>query len=71
MSDPAETRNVSHCEKLIMLIRYIYTKYENGESVESIHGVMWRDIDRLTSMCDVLPAEYDAMLQEISNSFRP
>lgn len=69
-NDLGLTKDVSSCEKLILLIRYAYHQYEIGELEAKLDTIRWEDIDRFSAKCDLLPLEFQDMLRTIEQ-FRP
>ncbi len=65
MQDNGATRDVSDCERLILVVQYLYHHYENGDLQKNPAIIRWDDIDRLKQACDVLPSDYQAMLEVI------
>ena len=65
MSDDQLTRDVSACEKLIMLIKHLDHQYAQGKEDDRFSQIAWMDIDKLKKECDVLPAEYRDLLAEL------
>lgn len=63
------TRDVSACERLILLIRYVYHLHEQGKLPESIDLVRWHEIDNLLKECNVLAENYQEMLNVV-NQYR-
>jgi|GEM_PF-6162968 len=70
MTDDGLTRDVSACERLILLIRYVYHLHEKGELPEKNDLVRWGDIDKLREQCDVLAGQYEDMLATVEQ-YRP
>ncbi|HLA42534.1 MAG TPA: hypothetical protein VJZ27_03805 [Aggregatilineales bacterium] len=67
--DNEMTLDVSHCERLIMIITILYTQYEQGElNTDNMH-VDWDNIDKLKEKCNVLPNDYQIKLA-ILESYR-
>lgn len=68
--DDGATRDVSSCERLILIIRFVYFQHERGELKSKLDTIRWQDIDRLKAECKVLPNEYSQMLAVIEQ-YRP
>jgi len=67
-NDPELTRDVSACEKLILLIRFAYVLHEQGKF--DAEKIRWTDIDKLKLECDVLPSVYKEQL-DVIEKYRP
>ncbi len=70
MSDDGLTRDVSACERLILIIRFVWDNHEKGHLASNPSLIPWGELDRLQEQCDVLAPSYSEMLRVINLTYR-
>lgn len=68
--DSGATRDVSVCERLVIMIEFLYPHHLSGELAKRPELIKWDKLDRFKEQCDVLAPNYRDMLTVIE-TYRP